>query len=773
MKPGSLAYVLVAAWGLAGVSPAQDEGFRIFGRVIDAAGAPVAGARVQAAGGGAKTDAAGVFDFAGKPESEDWMLVVRADGHAVFHQDIGPEVARVELVIRLVPGRIAAVRVVGEDGRPVRLATVRGRLPFAPAYSVLERTDFVAQSDQDGIAILRDLPVTGTIVAEVQAPGMIPAQSAPIGPIRPPAAGEIPPSDTIVLTPGRSLRVVVRNPADKPIAGATVNLLPLVEPRLDFGGHAARDMTRGPIRAAQTDASGAASFDLLPASPLACEVRATGWLTRLLVVEAPATKAQPVEVRLYRDENPPPADVPWRRSVQAAAEEAKKTGLPVFLAMSMDGEKANDWMASHHFHDPEIVRAAREVVPLMSNAFGEGGIGESDHREKDGKCTRYGAIPCFAHQQVELLARGAVMQTRMVFEVPRHFATTPSGEKIFERVFYLSERDLLRLIIRALRVAAPEAAVRVARERLAPILEDLLHADAQLRRRAARSLGLLASSGDEHAAALVQSMGALGLKATTRVEVVEEIRPGALTSPEVTFAGILKDPDREVRRAFFSRAHELADVDTMLDRLASALPANDGTAREALLKALDVERKSDELRVRAPATRNRWRVVEELIEIPEAGRVQGLEEIIRDADRGARHRLLRALGRRAAADQAAQDLLVRSTKGPGAVAALRALAPVAAALKPPNAPLRALAEAVNAPDALVREEALRALAACTAPVDLEPLAGALSQPSEAVRIQAALALWRRGDRRGQTVLHAATAHDEFGAEVRAALREGR
>jgi hypothetical protein len=340
-------------------------------------------------------------------------------------------------------------------------------------------------------------------------------------------------------------------------------------------------------------------------------------------------------------------------------------------------------------------------------------------------------------------------------------------------VFFLSERDLLRLIVRALRVSAPAAGLRVARERLAAIVDDLGHADVQVRKRAARSLALLVNSGDEHAAAIVQSLGALGLPAATRVEIVEELHPGAPTSPEVTLAGILKDPDREVRRALFARAHELVDVDPMLDQLASELRGADGTAREALLKALDVERKGDELRIRSAAARNRWRIAEELIETPEAGRVQGLEDLLREVDPPARHRLLRALGRRAVADLAAQDLLARAVKGPSPVAALRALAPAAAALKPPSAPLRALVEAVHAPDALVCEEALRGLACCGAPVDLELLAGMLSHASIPVRIEAALALWRRGDRRGQAVLFAATTDREFGEEVRAAVRNER
>jgi hypothetical protein len=90
--------------------------------------------------------------------------------------------------------------------------------------------------------------------------------------------------------------------------------------------------------------------------------------------------------------------------------------------------------------------------------------------------------------------------------------------------------------------------------------------------------------------------------------------------------------------------------------------------------------------------------------------VQGLDEALRDVDRVARHRLLRALGRRAVADPAAQDTLVRAIRGASPVAAIRALERAVSAAPPAGNPaLRAVTEAARSEDALVREEALRAL----------------------------------------------------------------
>src|SRR5262249_30550581 len=159
-------------------------------RVIGPQGAPVADAQVYAMGATAKTDAAGAFSLSLKAESEDLELLAKAPGFALFHRTLTPEALGSEVLVRLEPPRVAVVRVVLEDGKPVRAAIVHGRLPFAAAYSVLERNDFDAATDQDGLAVIRDLPADGALIAEVRPPGMLPAQSPTLVPVAEPAPAD-------------------------------------------------------------------------------------------------------------------------------------------------------------------------------------------------------------------------------------------------------------------------------------------------------------------------------------------------------------------------------------------------------------------------------------------------------------------------------------------------------------------------------------------------------------------------------------------------------
>jgi len=168
--------------------------------------------------------------------------------------------------------------------------------------------------------------------------------------------------------------------------------------------------------------------------------------------------------------------------------------------MTMDNERANDWMAGHHFKDPEVVRVARELPILLASAFGPGGImtEEVDHRVENGVSTRYGHIHPRVYQAVERYASANLVMLES-FQVPREIFVTTSGRELIHRTYYLTERDLVRLMLRAARFTQTELPLKLARQRLAQLTRDLAASDDAVRGRAVDHLILLANSGDEHA----------------------------------------------------------------------------------------------------------------------------------------------------------------------------------------------------------------------------------------------------------------------------------
>ena len=55
----------------------------------------------------------------------------------------------------------------------------------------------------------------------------------------------------------------------------------------------------------------------------------------------------------------------------------------------------------------------------------------------------------------------------VTFQVPRHIFITPGGEVLMHRTYYLSERDLIRMVVRALRHVRPGRATELAIDAIA------------------------------------------------------------------------------------------------------------------------------------------------------------------------------------------------------------------------------------------------------------------------------------------------------------------
>src|SRR5688572_21819926 len=71
----------------------------------------------------------------------------------------------------------AEVRVLDDNGQPVAGVPVSARLPFAVAYSDLDRKTFRARSDPSGVAAFTDLLPEQPIVFEVAHDPFIPTRS--------------------------------------------------------------------------------------------------------------------------------------------------------------------------------------------------------------------------------------------------------------------------------------------------------------------------------------------------------------------------------------------------------------------------------------------------------------------------------------------------------------------------------------------------------------------------------------------------------------------
>lgn len=723
------------------------------GRVLDReSGDPVGGLTVTLARESVETDARGRFTLRSVPPelSSDQALLVSGEGYAL-QQVRGPFEAG--LTIPVDAAVALEVQVVDDAGEPVEGATVQARYPFATAYSPLQRRGFEGTTDAQGEVLLEGLSPRRGVVVQARGEGRIRAQS----PVMQVSGGrDAPARCRLILSRGRHAGIRVLNGHGRPVAGAEVRVLPPVEPLQAFQGHVDRDTSQGPIRFGETDEVGVFALDGLPAHPVTFEVRAEGLQTVMAVVHPEEEPGSPRDLHLRRDPDPPGHQIPWRPGIGAAFKEAERRNLPVMVQMTMDGERANDYMATHHFRDPEVVRVAREMPILLASAYGPGGLSASGvaHEEKDGISVRYGAVPASVYQDVEAWARETFIGSSS-FSVPKEILVTPGGREILHRTYYLSERELVRVMLRGARFMQPELPLRLARARLAPLCRRLAGTDPEERARAVDDLVLLVNSGDEHARALLGDLPDLGVTAAFRVSVVSRLVMPGIHFPASALRSLVRDLDPDVRRAACRRLEEVVADPDVVDLLASRLDEPDPKTAEVLHTVLGLRSGEDGWVVDAPTEGKRWRLVEELLARVPPDRIAGLSGLLDVLPAKARHRLLRAAAGGSPGSRG-ENLVLRELRSgdQDAIGAIRAVELMLERRDDPDreACWRALAAASQSGRPLMRETALEAVTRhfpFRSPLLLEQ---ALKDLVFTVRFRAARLMAAEGDAAGARVL---------------------
>ncbi len=748
-------------------------GRTVRGRVVDqVTGAPIVGARVWTEVRAIEVAADGSFTFEGLSAELGAEASAAAPGYVPTSIVFQAGSTTAEVVLE--PGHVIAVRVVDEEGKPVLGAEVRARIPRAVAYSAVERGNYGDPTDADGISVLRGLPPDQPILLEAEKDGRITSPAAPILPERPRGSGAPSIGCTLVLSRGRPLIVRVEDEFGRPLEGAGVRVLPLVEPLLDFAGYVARDLTNGALRLGETGLGGKVEFEFVPLGPLTVEARAAGYLTQMDVVHVTADSGSQVTFRLADDPSPPHDHVPWTATIGEAFAEADRSGSPILFSMAMDGERANDRIASHHLRDPEVIRVLREFPTLISSVFGAGGVAPPrgvDHDELDGQCTRYGEVPCAAHQKVEPYCVANFIDPGIPFQVPRQILITPDGEVLEHRTYYLSERDLCWLGIRGLRHLRPEVAANLAKLRLRPLLHRLVDVDQA--ERAATDLLSLINSGDEYAVALLPALPEAGVLAKTRQTIVRNLLPAALVLPESAFRSLFADPSPAVREAALERAAALPLTEGMIEEIGLLLVDPREEVVSLARRVLGViEQQDDVLTVQDVMVGERWRIGVLLARLrwPELA-LGDLRTMLAEGSDETRGSLLDLLGEIGHGVHHQAELVVECRRpGVAGARAIQALARGSLNDEHRSNARTLIRSRLNDPSSLVREAAIDALVALEGQDAVWGLTLLLADADPSVRIRAGIRLAQLGQWRGLETAIEGLEMPEFRVPVQEAIR---
>jgi len=152
----------------------------------------------------------------------------------------------------------------------------------------------------------------------------------------------------------------------------------------------------------------------------------------------------------------------WRTELTAAQADAKAAGQVVFVAVNMDGERANDRMAEDVYGEKRIIELAGMTVSLVAS--------NDTHAGKGKTCPRFGEVTCEAHRRVDADVRGGILSPDAEGYVvaPQHVFLGPEGNVILSVPYEMRAEELEWCFVTALREVDPQAKVEFSSKARAP-----------------------------------------------------------------------------------------------------------------------------------------------------------------------------------------------------------------------------------------------------------------------------------------------------------------
>lgn len=154
-------------------------------------------------------------------------------------------------------------------------------------------------------------------------------------------------------------------------------------------------------------------------------------------------------------------DIAWEGSYDAALKRARDEGRVVFVAVNMDGERANDRMVKDVYTDKSIVALAGQTVNLIASAA---------HHSESGTCPRFGGISCKAHRDAEQALREEYLRPAADGQVvaPQHLFLDPEGNVLLSVVYGVRTEELEWCFVTALKQVDPDTSVKASARARAP-----------------------------------------------------------------------------------------------------------------------------------------------------------------------------------------------------------------------------------------------------------------------------------------------------------------
>ncbi len=158
----------------------------------------------------------------------------------------------------------------------------------------------------------------------------------------------------------------------------------------------------------------------------------------------------------------PAAGVDWQVDFETTLLRAADERRVVFVAVNMDGERANDRMAEDTYRDKTITGLAEHTLNLVAS------VGE--HAKAERTCPRFGDLTCPDHRRVDIDVRERVLEPddEGFVIAPQHVFLDPDGKVILSVPYEISAAELEWCFFTSLKSVDPEFAHRLSPGARAP-----------------------------------------------------------------------------------------------------------------------------------------------------------------------------------------------------------------------------------------------------------------------------------------------------------------
>lgn len=143
----------------------------------------------------------------------------------------------------------------------------------------------------------------------------------------------------------------------------------------------------------------------------------------------------------------------WEKDWDAAFARAAAEQKVLFLAVNMDGEKANDVLAAKTYRHELLLPLAARTVNVVASRFEHGGKA----------CARFEGIGCPDHQRADVAARGKYLKAGRDGQVvaPQHLWLDGSGKILLSVAYSVSAEELAWCFVTAILRVDPKSDVKM------------------------------------------------------------------------------------------------------------------------------------------------------------------------------------------------------------------------------------------------------------------------------------------------------------------------